>query len=110
MNARRRALQHNAFVEDVDRAELWRQHQGKCGICNQPVKLNKTTIDHIIPLCRGGDHSYENCQPAHSECNMIKDDMLPEELLSKGGVEALRQPKGKQRKLAYINLTGRTAV
>lgn len=30
------------------------------------------SIDHIIPLSRGGAHSYENCQISHLLCNIKK--------------------------------------
>jgi 5-methylcytosine-specific restriction endonuclease McrA len=29
-------------------------------------------IDHVIPLARGGEHSYANAQAAHGPCNMRK--------------------------------------
>jgi 5-methylcytosine-specific restriction endonuclease McrA len=29
-------------------------------------------LDHIVPLARGGEHSYANTQPAHPTCNRRK--------------------------------------
>lgn len=34
------------------------------------------TVDHIIPLAKGGTHTFENCQCAHAMCNSYKRDLL----------------------------------
>lgn len=50
-----------------------------CGLCSLPVdkKLKKpdvmrVSLDHIIPLSRGGDHLWDNVQCSHLLCNMRK--------------------------------------
>lgn len=48
-----------------------------CGICKQPVNPRKASIDHIIPLVKGGKDVIENMQLAHILCNEIKGDELP---------------------------------
>ena len=30
------------------------------------------SIDHIVPLSKGGEHSYANCALAHTGCNSAK--------------------------------------
>ena len=37
------------------------------------------TIDHIIPQCRGGEDSFENCVTACKKCNNEKDDLSLED-------------------------------
>jgi hypothetical protein len=64
--ASRRARKKGVFVEHIDKRKLWTDYQGICGLCLQPVKFARTTIDHIIPLSQGGMHEYANVQPAHS--------------------------------------------
>jgi 5-methylcytosine-specific restriction endonuclease McrA len=32
------------------------------------------TVDHIIPLARGGSHTWDNVQLAHHLCNSLKGD------------------------------------
>ena len=93
-SAGRRARRLNAFVENVDKRELHRRHDGICGICRTPVALEHTTIDHVVPLSRGGLHSYANCVPSHEECNVAKGNRLP----SEHGV--ISAPKRKQ---SYFN-------
>jgi 5-methylcytosine-specific restriction endonuclease McrA len=68
---RRRARKLNQFVESVDPLVLLESHKGFCGICHKPIR-GDFHVDHIVPLSRGGEHSYANTQPAHPRCNMKK--------------------------------------
>jgi 5-methylcytosine-specific restriction endonuclease McrA len=34
-------------------------------------------VDHIVPICKGGEHTYANVQPAHPICNISKGGALP---------------------------------
>ncbi len=46
-----------------------------CAICKKPiVSMKDVTIDHIIPLSKGGADTLENMQLAHSSCNREKGD------------------------------------
>lgn len=61
---------------------LVQKHGGVCAICEKPFKTKKDiTIDHIIPLSKGGTDMLENMQLAHYECNRLKADMTPEEFI-----------------------------
>ncbi len=63
--ARRRAN----FVETVKPQIVYQRDQGICGICGQHVRLVQMSLDHILPLSKGGEHSYQNVQLAHRHCN-----------------------------------------
>lgn len=76
-NARRRALQKNAFIENVHSLVLLEQADGICGICGQDVDPFDFHVDHIVPLSRGGEHSYVNTQVAHPSCNVRKWASMP---------------------------------
>ena len=67
--------------------KLIQRDRGVCALCGQPVDLNAyhmtaegyfiahdlyPSIDHMIPLSRGGTHSWENVQLAHFRCNALK--------------------------------------
>lgn len=43
-----------------------------CHLCGGP---GATTVDHIIPRSKGGQHTLENCRPAHVACNSIRKNM-----------------------------------
>ena len=49
---------------------------GRCVYCGGTA----TSIDHVVPRSRGGDHSWENCVAACSTCNHRKADRLLAEL------------------------------
>ena len=48
-----------------------------CGICGKAItKMKDATIDHIIPLSRGGHSGISNIQLAHDKCNSTKGDKI----------------------------------
>jgi 5-methylcytosine-specific restriction endonuclease McrA len=69
---RYRARKAGAFVEEVDAGVLYQRDEGICGICGKPVEHWRFEIDHVIPLSKGGEHSYANTQIAHGRCNRSK--------------------------------------
>jgi 5-methylcytosine-specific restriction endonuclease McrA len=74
----RRARQHgNGSPEKFTRAEIGDRDGWMCGICEGPV--DKTlrwpdqqcqSLDHIIPLALGGEHTRTNSRIAHWLCNV----------------------------------------
>ena len=71
----RRARLCGAFVEKVEIAKVRERDAGRCGICGEPVPPEKESLDHVVPLARGGEHSYANTQLAHLSCNKRKNDL-----------------------------------
>lgn len=61
-----------AAAELVDLDEMHERHDGRCGICGNPVARFDMTVDHIKPVSLGGPHNEANCQPAHLRCNQAK--------------------------------------
>lgn len=70
--AKRRAAKSNLLVEPVSRAVVWDRDDGMCHICGQPANRNNWHLEHIIPLSRGGEHSYDNTAVRHPRCNLSK--------------------------------------
>jgi 5-methylcytosine-specific restriction endonuclease McrA len=71
----------------IDPLQLFECYEWTCHLCHKPIDKdirlpNKqaATIDHIIPLSRGGEHILENVRPAHASCNYNKADKLLEEM------------------------------
>lgn len=67
--ARRKGM---VIVERVSRANVLTAHSGLCGICHERVDPARWHLDHIVPISRGGVHSYANVQPTHPFCNLSK--------------------------------------
>lgn len=72
----RKARRKDAFVERVIRRAIYERDGWKCGICGKRVNDNLAvphplakTIDHIIPLSKGGTHEPKNVRLAHFICN-----------------------------------------
>jgi 5-methylcytosine-specific restriction endonuclease McrA len=66
--------------------ELFAQQEGRCYLCGGLMYLEReagiarATIDHVVPLCRGGANDDDNRKAAHRGCNVWKRDALLEEL------------------------------
>lgn len=84
------------FISDVSEAEVKREKQkarelrksqwwkrklseGKCSYCGKEFKPSELTMDHIVPLIRGGKSTKNNTVPACKECNSKKKYLLPME-------------------------------
>lgn len=81
---RRRASMKGVYVgPKAPRFKIADRDGWCCGLCGghiprvvrhgHPLYL---TIDHIIPLAKGGEHSPSNVQAAHATCNYSKGDRL----------------------------------
>lgn len=76
---KRKALKQKAFVEVVEIEVVFARDNGICWLCGEDVNpLLKwpnhgyATLDHVIPLSKGGKHSYDNIKLAHMSCNCKK--------------------------------------
>lgn len=76
---RRRARERDAWVEDVDVIVLAEWQRWKCYLCSKPISKDmkapdpmSCSLDHLVPLSVGGEHSYANCVAAHFGCNSRK--------------------------------------
>lgn len=51
-----------------------------CHICGTWVSRHDESLDHVIPLAKGGGHTYDNVKLAHKLCNSKKGDRLLSEI------------------------------
>jgi 5-methylcytosine-specific restriction endonuclease McrA len=83
-NAARRARKKKAkgrySVGDI--LALLEASNGICFYCPADISGGKHTIDHFIPLSRGGSNWPSNIRMACVNCNSMKGDMLPKEFLA----------------------------
>lgn len=80
---RRRAAEKGCKLTPGRRISVYERDNWACQICSKPTDRTvhrehdlSPTIDHIIPLSAGGEHSPENWQTAHRICNSHKRDLL----------------------------------
>ncbi len=64
---------------ELRRSRWWQNRlaQGHCHWCGGTFPANELTMDHVIPLSRGGKASRNNVVPACKECNSNKKYLLP---------------------------------
>jgi len=76
----RRAREAGATLERVDPMIVLERSAWRCELCGAKTPRrfrgtshpNAPTIDHIVPLARGGSHAYANLQTACLRCNVRK--------------------------------------
>ena len=54
-----------------------RIEKGICHYCHRQVGRENLTMDHVVPLARGGKSKKGNIVPACKECNSKKKYLLP---------------------------------
>lgn len=82
---RRRALKAQTSFGSIDLAEIWELQEGRCGICEAQLDRSlrwpdplSPSIDHIIPLSKGGTHTQDNVSWTCLVCNLRKGASLPD--------------------------------
>jgi 5-methylcytosine-specific restriction endonuclease McrA len=58
-----------------------RLQRGLCAYCGQTFPAKELTMDHVVPVARGGRSAKGNVVPACKACNNQKKLMTPAELL-----------------------------
>ncbi len=83
-----------AKAQQLRRSQWWKRKrsEGICYFCKRKVLPKELTIDHIVPVIRGGKSTKGNIVPACKDCNNKKKYLLPiewEEYLEKLKKETL---------------------
>jgi 5-methylcytosine-specific restriction endonuclease McrA len=63
----------------ANRKNILRRDNYTCQYCGIDLCENTATIDHIIPKCRGGGHTWVNLVTACKDCNLHKGNRTPKE-------------------------------
>lgn len=76
---KRRGLKREQYVENVTRDRLMERDNWTCHLCGEKIPKSAQyphprygSIDHIIPISLGGEHSYANTAASHLRCNIVK--------------------------------------
>ncbi len=70
-----------AKARELRKTRWWQRKtaQGTCYYCGEHFSHQELTMDHLIPLARGGRSTRDNLVPCCKECNNKKRTMLPVE-------------------------------
>lgn len=75
----RRAKHYGVHWEQVDILKIYERDNFQCGLCGKKVDLSlpypdklSASLDHVIPLSKGGTHTEKNVQLSHLHCNLSK--------------------------------------
>lgn len=78
-NARRRAAMFATEADVFSPLEIFDRDGWRCGICSKRIDptfaypdQRSVSLDHVVPLARGGSHTKANVQAAHLQCNLRK--------------------------------------
>ena len=61
--------------------------------CSTSRSYVAMTIDHVVPLSKGGEHSWSNCVIACSRCNARKGNLMPKEAARIKGIRLSKRPE-----------------
>lgn len=80
-----RLKRERARARELRQTPWWRERisRGLCHYCEQKFPPEKLTLDHVVPLARGGESTRGNCVPACEDCNRSKGLETPVEQLLK---------------------------
>jgi 5-methylcytosine-specific restriction endonuclease McrA len=70
-----------AKARELRKSEWWKQQLegGRCHYCGKKINPSDLTMDHILPVARGGKSTKGNCVPCCKACNNEKKHLTPAE-------------------------------
>jgi len=68
-----------AKARELRKSRWWQQKtaSGLCYYCGRKFPYKQLTMDHLVPLARGGRSTKDNLVPSCKECNTQKNSLLP---------------------------------
>lgn len=68
-------------ARELRRTQWWKNRRatGRCYYCGRRFPPRELTMDHLVPLSRGGKSVKANLVPCCKECNNQKQHLLPVE-------------------------------
>lgn len=90
-NKDKRIPKEKLIDKDITLESLYKRDSGVCYLCGGKCNLDDyiaksgtiicgdwyPSIDHVVPVAHGGEHSWKNVKLAHRRCNYLKSDKAP---------------------------------
>ena len=70
-----------AKSREIRHSQWWKRRlsEGRCYYCGKGFSPGELSMDHVVPLIRGGKSTKGNVVPACKDCNNKKKHLLPSE-------------------------------
>ncbi|MCH8841871.1 MAG: HNH endonuclease [SAR324 cluster bacterium] len=83
-----------AKARELKRTQWWKNRLGRglCHYCRGRYHPKELTMDHIVPLVRGGKSARSNVVPCCRACNTAKESFVPSEWRAYLELLAARNP------------------
>jgi 4-hydroxy-3-methylbut-2-enyl diphosphate reductase len=100
----RHVARERAKARELRKSAWWRQHlqRGVCHYCGKQVGAAALTLDHVVPVARGGTSTKGNVVPACAACNAEKSHRTPAERI----LEELENAGRPSKRLVVVNPHG----
>jgi len=68
-------------ARELRESQWWKRRlaKGRCHYCGRNFPSQELTMDHVVPISRGGKTTKSNVVPCCKECNNAKKQLLPME-------------------------------
>lgn len=86
----------------VNKDNVLRRDNYQCGFCDKKLNNTTGTIDHVMPQCRGGKHTWTNVVAACKPCNNKKDSLTLKEVEKKYGMKLRTKPFVPSRDIVFV--------
>jgi len=80
------------YIPGKVKEKVWSKYDGKCVYCGSRKDLE---FDHIIPYSKGGSNSEKNIQLVCQRCNLIKRDLINDDIVDLRRFKSLDRFKDK---------------
>lgn len=79
----RHVARERAKAKELRKSDWWKQQlaKGECHYCGKAFPPEELTMDHILPVVRGGKSTKSNCVPCCKQCNNEKKYLTPAEII-----------------------------
>ena len=90
----------------VNKQNVLRRDDYTCGYCSKKLSNSTGTVDHVVPVSRGGKNTWLNVVASCRDCNCKKDNMSLNEFQKKYGVKLRIKPCVPSRDLIIFTEIG----
>lgn len=97
-------IKRKTYSPDVKKL-LYIKAGGRCELCGKKILLEDMSLDHRIPLSKGGEDDVSNLACTCDTCNKMKGCILPEDLLDRTSAILTYQMEKKHKYNVFWKMT-----